>query len=177
MSKHDDAVAVLAAAFNDADRSLFGDPRRQGSAGLGIETQDLDEAQAMARYLATFELEVRTTIQHDADGNVARAFVAVYNASDQRKLFEVLERHLSSERRRQFEDLVLARGPIPDDILENIWKSHQARRTPYQIAHRMNELGIIAGMVSMGWTATKIRSALTEYERRQTRQGAGVASR
>jgi hypothetical protein len=166
MPNHDDAVAVLAAAFNDVDRSLIGDPRRRGSTAVGIETQDLDEAQALARHLASFQVQVRTTIQHDPEGNVASAFVAIYDASDQRRLFEVLQPQLDPGRRQQFEDLVLARGPIPDDILENILRSYRRRRTPHQIANRMNELGIIAGMGQVGWTATKVRNALTEYERR-----------
>ena len=161
-----DSVAVLVAAFNDVNRSLIGDPRRRGRPGVGIETQNLEEVQVLAGHLTSLELQVQTTIQHDSGGNVGSALVAIYDASDQKRLFEALEHQLDSGRRQQFEDLVLARGPIPDDILENIWRSYQGRRTPHQIASRMNDLGVIAGMGQIRWTATKVERALNEYERR-----------
>ena len=46
-------------------------------------------------------------------------------------------------------------------MLENIRKSHQAGRSPYKIASRMNELGVVAGMVGVRWTAKKVKKALT----------------
>jgi hypothetical protein len=41
------------------------------------------------------------------------------------------------------------------------------RRTPNQIAERMNELRVIAGMGGKRWTAQKVRKALAEYARRR----------
>jgi hypothetical protein len=172
MPNHDEAVAVLAAAFNDVDRSLIGDPYRRGSNGVGIETQDIDEALALARHLATLQVQVRSTLEHDSEGNVAAARVVVHDASDQKRLFEALEHQLDPEHRQRFKDLVLARGPIPDDILENIWRSYRGGRNPHQIANSMNDQAVISGMGELGWTVTKVRNALTEYERRASNQEA-----
>jgi hypothetical protein len=172
MPNHDETVAVLAAAFNDVDRSLIGDPHRRGRNGVGIETQDLDEAQALARHLASFQVQVRTTIHYDSEGNVASAIVAIYDASDQERLFEALEHQLDPEQRQRLEDLVRARRPIPNDILENIWRSYRGRRTPRQIANNMNDQRVIDGMGEGDWTARKVLAALDEYERARNSQEA-----
>jgi hypothetical protein len=109
---------------------------------------------------------VRTNIRHDENGDPIRAYVTLYKADDQRRLFEVIEERLKPERRQRFEDLVVARGPIPDDILEKIRVSAERGRRPDQIANRMNEIGVIAGMGGIRWTAKKVRAALAECRRR-----------
>src|SRR5207244_382633 len=96
------------------------------------------------------------------------AQVTIYAKGDQKHLFECTHTRLSREQHQRLEDLVLARGPIPDDILEKIWISQQKGRKPNQIAERMNELGVIAGMGGKRWTAKKVGNALAEYERRAT---------
>jgi hypothetical protein len=120
-----------------------------------------------ARQLATIGIIPRTSIEHDSLGFPAWAQVTIYAKGDQKRLFERTQTWLCREQRQRFEDLVLARGPIPDDILEKIWISHKRGRKPNQIAERMNELRVIAGMGGKRWTAQKVRKALAEYERRR----------
>ena len=121
-----------------------------------------------AKQLARIGIIPTTSIEHDSVGWPDWAKVTIYAKSDQKHLFEETETRLSREQRQRFEDLVLARGPIPDDILEKIWISHhRGGRKLNQIAERMNELGVIAGMGGKRWTAQKVRKALAEYERRR----------
>ena len=117
-----------------------------------------------AKQLARIGIIPTTSIEHDSVGWPDWAKVT----SDQKHLFEETETRLSREQRQRFEDLVLARGPIPDDVLEKIWISrHRGGRKLNQIAERMNELRVIAGMGGKRWTAQKVRKALAEYERRR----------
>jgi hypothetical protein len=95
----------------------------------------------------------------------ALAYVVLYDAADQRRLFEVLESRLDPERHQRLEDLVLARGPIPDNILKRIRRASEIWSAD-RIAEALNGQGIIAGMGGIRWTAKKVRAALVEYERR-----------
>jgi hypothetical protein len=161
-----EAVALIAAALNDADRSIIGDPRR-GSYAVSLVTNDIDEARQLEAHLASFGFEARTNVRRDEHGQPRLAYVTLYDAADQRRLFDVLEGHLEPNRHQRFEDLVLARGPIPDDILQRIWRASETFAwTAERIAQEMNKLRIIAGMGGIHWTAKKVRAALDEYERR-----------
>jgi hypothetical protein len=160
-------VAALAAALNEVDRALIGDPR-EGNYKVAFKTENMMEAMERARQLARLGVIPRTTIEHDTRfGEPILAHVNIYAKGDQKHLFESAQTRLSREQRKRFEDLVLARGPIPDDILEKIWISYQRGRKPTQIAERMNELGVIAGMGGKRWTAKKVRDALAEFDRRR----------
>jgi hypothetical protein len=158
------AMAAIVDALNDADHTLIGDPR-EGVYKVAF-TSKLKEAMERARQLAKIGIIPRTSIEHDSFGTPVRAQVTIYAKDDQKHLFECTQTRLSREQRQRLEDLVLARGPIPDDILEKIWISHQRGRKLNQIANRMNELGVIAGMGGRRWTVQKVRKALAEYERR-----------
>jgi hypothetical protein len=127
----------------------------------------MKRAMERARQLATIGIIPRTSIAHDSLGFPDWAQVTIWPAGDQKRLFECTEARLCRDQRQRFEDLVLARGPIPDDILEKIWISHQGGRKPNQIAERMNELEVIAGMGGKCWTVQKVRKALDEYKRRR----------
>ena len=161
------ALAAIVEALNDVDRAVIDDPR-QGAYRVAFGTSDMKRAMERARQLATIGIIPRTSIEHDSLGFPAWAQVTIYAKGDQKHLFECTETRLSREQRQRFEDLVLARGPIPDDILEKIWISHhRGGRKLNQIAERMNELGVIAGMGGKRWTAQKVRKALAEYQRRR----------
>jgi hypothetical protein len=158
------AVAALAAALNDANRSLIGDPRR-GSYAVSFRTKDINEARRLAKHLESLGLNARTNIRFDDRGEPTLAFVVLYDAADQQRLFEVLESRLDPERHQRLEDLVLARGPIPDDILKRIRRASEIWSAD-RIAEALNGQRIIAGMGGIRWTAKKVRAALVEYERR-----------
>jgi len=157
-------VAALAPALNDANRSLIGDPRR-GSYAVSFRTKNMNEARQLAEHLASLGLNARTNVRYDDRGERTLAYVVLYDAADQQRLFEVLESRLDPERHQRLEDLVLARGPIPDDILKRIWRASEIWSAD-RIAEALNGQMIIAGMGGIRWTAKKVRAALAEYERR-----------
>ena len=159
------ALAAIVDALNDVDRTVIADPR-EGAYRVAFGSNP-SEAMERARQLARIGIIPRTSIEHDSFGTPVWAQVTIYAKGDQKQLFELTQTRLSREQRQRLEDLVLARGPIPDDILEKIWVSQQRGRKPNQIADRMNELGVIAGMGGKRWTAQKVRKALAEYERRR----------
>jgi hypothetical protein len=160
------ALAAIVDALNDADRTVIGDPRK-GLYRVAFGTSTIKEATERARQLAIIGIVPRTSIEHDRFGSPIWANVLVYSQSDQKYLFEATRSRLNPDRRQRLEDLVLARGPIPDDILEKIWISHhRGGHNLNQIAERMNELGVIAGMGGKRWTGQKVRKALAEYQQR-----------
>jgi hypothetical protein len=161
------ALAAIVAALNDVDQAVIDDPR-QGVYRVAFGTSNMREAMERAGQLAAIGIIPRTSIEHDSSGTPILAHVTIYAKGDQKHLFECTQTRLSREQRQRFEDLVLARGPIPDDILEKIWISHhRGGRKLNQIAERMTELGVIAGMGGKRWTAQKVRKALAEYEPRR----------
>jgi hypothetical protein len=127
------------------------------------------EAMLFAKQLARLGINPITSITHDEFGGPLRAYVNAHTVKAQEALLEVVQAALSDPRRKALEDLVHARGPIPDELLEKIWKSHEGGRTPHQIASRMNELDVMPGRGGKGWTATKVRAALAEFKRRRER--------
>jgi len=158
------AVAALAPALNDANRSLIGDPRR-GSYTVSFRTKDMSEARRFANHLASLGLNARTNFRRDELGEPTLAYVVLYDATDQRRLFEILESHLDRDRRQRLEDLVRARGPIPDELLERIWAaSERFAWSADRIAEEMNSQRTIAGMGGIRWTAKKVQAALEEYK-------------
>ena len=168
MTDYREAAETLAAALNDAKRSLIGDPR-EGVYKVSFTTSDMKEAMTFARQLARIGIVPTTTISHDEFGNPIHAHVNVHSKTAQQHLLEVTESKLNQVRRKRLEDLVLARGPIPEEIVEKIAMSAEGGRTPAQIAAKMNQVGVIAGMGGIRWTGKKVRAALDEYRRRTAR--------
>jgi hypothetical protein len=163
---YEHAMAAIVDALNDADHTLIGDPREGVyKVAFGSKTK---EAMERARQLTRIGIIPWTSIEHDSFGTPIWAQVTIYAKGDQKHLFECTQTRLSREQRQRLEDLVLARGPIPDDILEKIWISfHRGGRKLNQIAERMNELDVMPGRGGKGWTAKKVRDALAEYERQR----------
>ena len=149
----------MAAALNNPDRSVIGNPRK-GTYAVRFVTNDMDEALELARLLAGLHLDVHMNCKCDETGVPMSPYVNLYDASKQKQLFELVESELNEERRQQLEDLVLARGPIPPELLERIRRADQNGWSPMGIADEMNERGIIAGMGGHRWTAKKVTAAL-----------------
>jgi hypothetical protein len=152
-------VPTLAAALNDPDRSMIGNPRT-GTYAVSFITNDINEATEVGRLLASLGLEVRINCRCDERGEPTTAYLPLYSVDDQRTLFEATRSDLNEERGKALEDLVLARGPIPPDIIERIRRAKKRGWPPTKIANKMNELGIIAGMGGIHWTPKKVRAAL-----------------
>jgi hypothetical protein len=152
-------VAKIVTALNDANRSMIGNPRR-GTYAVSFITKQIEETEAFSQILASLGLEVRINRKHDELGQLQFAYVVLYRAPDQKRLFEVVEGQLEPNRRERFEQLVLARGPIPEDIIEKIHKVDQRGWSLERIASRMNEAGIIAGMGGHQWTPKKVKAVL-----------------
>jgi hypothetical protein len=159
-------VATIAAALNNPEQSSIGDPR-EGIYKVSLRATDLTAAVEIAKNLATLGITPLTSVIHDAAGQPAEAYVNIHKKAAQRSLLERTESRLNAERRKQLEDLVLARGPIPDDILGRIAASAECGQSPAETARRMNELGVIAGMGGKRWTAQKVKAALAQYRQMQ----------
>jgi len=165
MLDYRDAAAAVAAALDDPERSLIGDPRR-GNYKVSLISTDMREAMQYAKQLTRVGISPTTTITHDEFGQPLIAYVNLSAMKALKALLETVEAALSEPRRQALDDLVLARSPIPDGLLEKIWTSHERGRTAHQIATRMNELDVMPGRGGKGWTAKKVQEALSEFRRR-----------
>jgi hypothetical protein len=174
MLDYREATAAVAAALDDPERSLIGDPR-QGLYKVSLVSSDMREAMLFAKQLARLGISPTTTINHDNFGQPLSAHVNVYAVSEQEELLEIVQAGLSEPRRQALKDLVLARSPIPEELLEKVWTSHARGRTAHQIATRMNELDVMPGRGGKGWTAKKVQAALSEFHRRREQQQEAAA--
>jgi hypothetical protein len=166
MLDYSEAAASVAAALDDAERTLIGDPRA-GVYKVSFITTVMKEAMQYARQLARLGIIPTTMITHDQFGHPILASVNIWSNADHAALLEVIKPKLGPARAEELEDLVVARGPIPDELLEKIWKSHKGGRASHQIASKMNELDVMPGRGGRGWTAKKVRDALAEFKRRR----------
>jgi predicted nucleic acid-binding protein len=165
LTQYDAAVAALADALNEPKRAIIGDVR-EGVYKVAFTTHAGSEARELAKQLARIGIIPRTYIDHDRLGEPISFEVAIWEKADQRHLLNTTSTRLAPGAREQLNDLVLARGPIPDDLLERIWNAHHRGMTPARQADELNELKIITGMGGKRWTAQKVRKAVAEYERR-----------
>lgn len=152
------------AALNDPSRARISDPRR-GNYHVSIATADVHEATELAEGLDLLDVVFQANYPRDRDGRPRGVFLAVYEHDSQKRLLEAIRNELTESRRSALETLVLARGPIPTDILERIWRAFNLNGWEAEaIAVKMNELGIVAGMGGIGWTVRKVRAAIEQYE-------------
>lgn len=163
MTKREAAAAVVA-ALNNADHTLIGDPRKKGYR-IAFGFAELKEALPFARQLALLGITPHTTIKHDAFGWPVLTSVNVLGKDDQRGLYEGLASQLDTPQAEALGALVLARGSVPDDILERMVMARTRGWKPVKIAQKMNEEGIIAGMGGVRWTPQKVKKALAEYDK------------
>ena len=92
--------------------------------------------------------------------------MTIYGREGQRRLLETFGTLLDGSRLLQLEDLVAARGPIPEGILRRIGATIDAGKSYDYVADALNRHGVIAGMGGRRWTATKVRRAVTESSAR-----------
>jgi hypothetical protein len=162
---HVDAVALLAAALNDPERAIIGNPYNNVTA-VSIRTDTVEEADKLAAALATIGCNPRTNILY-SNGRRLECRVLIYTHEEQRGLLDHITERLSDERRGALETLVRARGPIPDHILKGIAIYTNRGEPAWQVAERLNARGVIDGMKCKRWNASKISAALREYDRRR----------
>lgn len=158
------ALVEIAAAINDPNRTVIGDPRNK-QYKVAVQFASIKEAVLFAKHLVPLGVEPSSTIIHEKMfGDPLGAIVNVYGKESQRRLLRLVADQLHERPRKQLEDLVLARGPIPDDILERMVKARERKWSPAKTAEKMNEQGIIAGMGGARWTAPKVKKALASYD-------------
>jgi hypothetical protein len=132
---------------------------------VSIATVDVHEASGLAEQLDLLEAVFQTNYRRDASGRPTGAFLALYDRESQKRLLEATRHELAQKRQSALETLVLARGSIPNDLLERMWKASELFGwSNEKIAQKMNDSGIIAGMGGMRWTAKKVRAALADYD-------------
>jgi hypothetical protein len=153
------------AALNDPDRTLIGDPRERVYK-VAFQFGTVKEALELARQLAMIGIVPRTMIDHDEFGLPLLAQVTIWAKDDQRRLLEGAPETLDESQHQKLEDLVSARGPIPEDILERMVQARERGWSSARTASKMNEQGIIAGMGGVRWTARKVKAALVDYDER-----------
>jgi len=88
------------------------------------------------------------------------AYIATYWRDDQNRLFAAVKDLLIEPRRKLLEDLVLARSPIPEDILARMRATIRIGKGYDYLAERLNELDIVVGMGGKPWTPRKVLLAL-----------------
>jgi hypothetical protein len=124
-------------------------PRAREAAALVEIDRDFPHLSVVAR----LGIIPSTTILHeDMFGEPAASVVNIHGKEAQRALLKQVGRKLDEPRLKKLQDLVLARGPIPEDILERTAKARERGWSYLKIASKMNELGIIEGMGGVRWT-------------------------
>ena len=88
------------------------------------------------------------------------AYVATYWFEDQKRLFEAVKDQLDEPRRKRLEDLVLARSPVPEELLPRMRATIRSGKSYEYLADRLNELDIVVGMRGGSWTPPKVLLAL-----------------
>jgi hypothetical protein len=152
-------VASLAAALNDPQRTRLGNPDRN-TWTVTFFPRSADQIFRLTRDLDQFG--VRFQVNHRSAEHQAGeiiAYVVIYDLEEQRKLLELVRDQLSESRGEAFEKLVLARGPIPDDVRERMINSIDSGKSPEYVAAKMNELDVIPGR-GQKWTPKKVRKAV-----------------
>jgi hypothetical protein len=153
-------VTFVAATLNDEEHADIGDPRK-GKYTVAFPCEPGERVRELVNNLTVLGIVPRATVYYDEYAVVVKVTVNIYTNTDHRLLFEKTKDGLEPGTSRRLDDLVLARSRLPDEIRENIYRSADGGRTPAQIAARMNELGIVAGM-GKSWTPQKISKIMKE---------------
>lgn len=164
--------AAIAAALNDPDQSLIGNPR-EGVYKVAFTTSTVQAAVEFARLLARIGITPTTVVTHDQFGNPEGAAVTIRSLSDLTGLLNATGTSLRPERLEELRTLVLARKPIPDETLERIWNAHQRGMSDIRIRDELDRGGFIEGS-GKAWTVRKVRAARRAYEERLQPQEAAA---
>jgi hypothetical protein len=169
------ATATLAAAINDPDQNMIGNPLFNTTA-VTLRTDSVETANEYAAALAQLGCEARTNIRYE-NGRPSEYLVVLYTVEDQRRLLDGLNDLLEAGTRDRLDILVRARGPIPTGIMDGIRRYSRLGETAQEIANRLNDAGIVDGMRCNRWTARKVNRALREddAQRRAAPQVQGAA--
>jgi Recombinase len=149
----------LAAALNDPQRTRLGNPDRN-TWTVTFFPRSADQIYRLTRDLD--QSGVKIQVNHRSGEHQAGeiiAYVVIYDLEEQRKLLELVRDQLSESRGEAFEKLVLARGPIPDDVLERMINTINNGKSYEYLAEKMTERGIVAGR-GQKWTPNKVRKAV-----------------
>jgi hypothetical protein len=158
-------VASLAAALNDPKRAKIGNPERNiwYVCFTPRSGEELDRiAQDLNQLGVTFQIN---HLSGEGSAGAIIAYLAIYDLEEQNKLLDSMGDRLEGPRRMAFENLVLARGPIPDDVLAKMIATIDAGKSPEYLADKLNELGIVAGR-GQKWTPKKVRKAVNDADLR-----------
>lgn len=100
-------------------------------------------------------------------GEPVASVVNIHGKEAQRKVLTHVGPKLNEPRLKKLQGLVLARGPIPEDILERMASARKRGWNCRKTAEAMNKQGIIEGMGGVRWTPQKVKKALTEYDKKR----------
>jgi hypothetical protein len=161
MLETNQSVSSLVDALNEPSRTRIGNPWR-GTFSVSIAVDIAYEAASLATELDLLGVTYQANFKRDEWGTPKMAFLAIYGLDDQCHILETLVEQLKTSRQRELEDLVAARGPIPPHIVQRLQKSLHWGRDYEYLAQRLNDLRIVGGMGSRGWTARKLKQKLAE---------------
>ena len=160
-------VAWIAERLNSDKHSVIGDPR-SGVYRVAFEPIAVGEHREYVTHLVELAVIPRVTIEYNEFASPTIARVTIWSRADRKRLFEQVKEQLNPDRKKQFEDLVLAFEPIPDDLLEKIVAQQKDKhRSLKWIADALNKRDVMPGRGGKGWTVKKVRDAVAEYERRR----------
>jgi hypothetical protein len=149
----------VAAVLNDPQRAKVGNPERNTwfVSFTPRNKEELDQiAQDLSQLGVTFQINDRSG---EGSAGAIVAYLAIYDLEEQNKLLESVRDQLEEPRRTAFKNLVLARGPIPKDVLARMIATIEAGKSPEYLAKKLNEHGIVAGR-GQKWTPKKVRDAV-----------------
>jgi hypothetical protein len=156
----------VAAALNDPRRSRIADPRK-GTSALAFPSADVRELACLAQALDSLGVVYQTNYSRaELVDRAERAFLTIYDREDQKRLLEDVGKLLEGSRARTLEDLVAARGPIPEPTLRRMEVTIERGMSHAYLADALNREGIITGMGTRKWTEKKVRAALKSAARR-----------
>ncbi len=166
-----DAVNSLAEDLNSESKTMIGSPR-DGVYKLAFDLT-MEELKETVEKLVRVGIVPKAVVAYNEFASAIGAEIPLWDIKHLRKLFDQVESKLDPKRRKQFEDLVLAREPIPEELLEKILHKHERHGWPPQrIADSLNEHDVVTGM-GKAWTSQKVTHAIRIVrEKRDPRKSA-----
>jgi hypothetical protein len=141
---------TLIDVLNDGSRTRIGDPWR-GSYHVAIDVTDRPDVHELREQLAALG------VTHQVNVGV-RDRIAIYDPASIKKLLELGEQ-LEPRIHKKLDELVRARGLIPDTIVNGIHWYLDEGKDPEWIAARMNTQRLVDGLGGTKWTADKVLQA------------------
>jgi hypothetical protein len=153
-------VAFLATYLSTPGGSRIGNPRKN-SWFVTFVARHAHDVTRLGESLTVLRVRHKTNyVRGELDEGSPVAYVATYWFEDQKRLFEAVKDQLDEPRKKQLEDLVLARSPIPEELLARMRATIRSGKSYEHLADRLNELDIVVGMRGGPWTPPKLLLAL-----------------